>query len=109
MAQEKLIQYYLNGHGPLWRLFWLWGVVGSWILFAIFYTALQQVGITWGLFVVSGIIMLPYTGWVLTSVWMCAGNVGNKMWGDAARFLTIIWALNIGSVGGWMLYQLAIP
>ena len=52
--------------------------------------------------------MVPYTTWILTSVWMCARNVGNPMWGDAARFLTFIWALNVGVVGGWMLSELVL-
>lgn len=106
MRQDNVIRYYLGGQGPLWRLFWLWGVVGSWILFAVFYASLQQLGVTWTLFVVSAVIMVPYTTWVLTSVWMCAGNVANRMWGDAARFLTFVWALNVGVVGGWMLTRL---
>jgi hypothetical protein len=108
MSKNNVIRYYLDGRGPLRRLFWLWGVLGSWILFALFYTALTQLGVTWGLFFVSAVIMVPYTAWVLTSVWMCATNVDNRMWGDAARFLTFFWALNVGVVGGWMLTQLVL-
>ena len=108
MSQQNVIRYYLEGHGPLWRLFWLWGVLGSWILFALFYASLQRIGVTWILFIVSAVIMVPYTTWVLTSVWMCARNVANRMWGDAARFLTFFWALNVGVVGGWMLTRLLL-
>ena len=108
MNPNNVVTYYLSGQGPLWRVFWLWGVVGSWILFALFYAALQTMGITWLLVVVSGIIMLPFTAWILTSVWMCARNVNNPGWGDAARFLTFIWAINIGVVGGWLLTQLVV-
>jgi len=41
-------------------------------------------------------------------VWMCARNVANPMWGDAARFLTFVWALNVGVVGGWMMSELVL-
>ena len=108
MNADNVVTHYLSGQGRLWRVFWLWGVVGSWILFAVFYTALQATGVTWALFVVSAIVMLPFTTWILTSVWMCAQNVENRMWGDAARFLTFIWALNVGVVGGWMLTRLVL-
>ena len=105
---HSTVRYYVLGKGPLWRIFWLWGVLGSWILFAAFYAALQAWGVTWGLFAVAAIIMLPYTAWIITSVWLCAHNVGNRMWGDAARFLTFIWALNVGVVGGWLLTELIL-
>lgn len=104
----NVVKRYLRGEGRLWSAFWLWGVVGSWILFGLFYTALQTIGVTWTLFFASAIVMVPYTTWILTSVWMCARNVGNPMWGDAARFLTFIWALNVGVIGGLMLAELVL-
>ncbi len=105
---DNVVKRHLRGEGRLWSVFWIWGVLGSWILFGVFYAALQAIGITWTLFFASAVVMLPYTTWILTSVWMCARNVGNPMWGDAARFLTFIWALNVGAVGGWMLSGLVL-
>ncbi len=105
---NNVVMYYLRGEGPLWRVFWLWGVVGSWILFAIFIFALQQIGVTWALVIVSAIIMLPYSVWILASVWQCAVNVGNDFWGNLARFLTAIWALNLGIVGGFLFKALIV-
>lgn len=32
------IKFYWHGHGPLLRAFWLWGVLGSWLLAAFFLT-----------------------------------------------------------------------
>lgn len=104
----NVVMYYLRGEGPLWKLFWLWGVVGSWILFALFLLAVQTWGITWGLVVVSGVVMMPYSVWILASVWQCAQNVNNDLWGNLARFLTLVWALNLGAVGGLLLKELIV-
>ena len=104
--RDNVITYYVFGHGPLWKLFWLWGVLGSWILFAVFIGALQMFGVSWALVVVSGIVMLPYSVWVLASVWQCAPNVGNDFWGNLARFVTVVWALNLGAVAGLMFEDL---
>lgn len=100
------VAYYWRGEGPLWRVFWLWGVLGSWILFGLFALAMHEAGLSWPLFLVAAAIMVPYTTWILTSVWQCAHNVGNDVWSNLARFLTLIWALNIGVFGGFLLVDL---
>jgi hypothetical protein len=105
---NNVVLYYLQGQGPLWRIFWLWGVVGSWILFAIFIFALQRLGVTWALVIGSAVVMLPYSVWILASVWQCAGNVSNDFWANLARFLTVIWALNLGIVGGFLFKALLV-
>ncbi len=102
----NVVMYYYRGEGPLWRVFWLWGVLGSWILFGIFMLALSQLGLSWPLFLVTAAIMVPYTGWILSSVWACALNVDNYFWSNISRFLTGIWALNVGVVGGFLLIEL---
>lgn len=102
----RFLLYYTEGHGPLWKIFWLWGVVLSWILFALYAGALQTFGLNWPLFIVSVIIMMPYTAWILVSVWMCAFNSGNDIWGYAARGLTVVWAVNVGISGGLSMAQM---
>lgn len=108
MSTANVVTYYLGGQGPLWRVFWLWGVVVSWVLFAAFLAAVRAFGITWGLFLVSGIVMLPYTVVTLAAVWQCAYNCRNTFWGLAARGLTLVWALSVGVVGGWLVMQLLL-
>jgi len=100
--------HYTEGHAPLWKAFWLWGVVLSWILFAVFAGLASTMGITWGLFALATIVMVPYTAWILVSVWQCAFNVGNDLWGYLARFLTIVWSLNIGIAAGLLISELAL-
>ncbi|MEX1081410.1 MAG: hypothetical protein WD382_00885 [Halofilum sp. (in: g-proteobacteria)] len=105
--RRNVLMYYWRGEGPLWQVFWLWGVLGSWILFALFALAMRQLGLSWPLFLASAAIMIPYTGWILTSVWQCAHNLkGHYFWSNAARFLTGIWSLNVGVVGGFLLIKL---
>lgn len=108
MSAANVVTYYLGGQGPLWRVFWLWGMVVSWILFAVFLTAVQAIGITWGLFLVSGVVVLPYTALILAAVWRCAYNCTNPFWGLAARGLTLIWAFNVGIVGGYLAMRLLL-
>ena len=104
----NVVMHYLRGEGRLWKVFWLYGVVGSWVLFAIFMSAMQSFGITWPLMILSGIIMLPYSVWILASVWQCAPNAGSDLWGNLARFLTLIWAINLGVVAGLILRELIV-
>jgi len=108
MNAENLVVHYLSGKGPLWRLFWLWGVIGSWILFGVFYWALSNLGINWALFIIATVVMGPYTVWILASIWQCAGNVRNGMWGDLARLGTVVWAINIGVAAGLLLKELIL-
>ena len=108
MNQTNIASYYLDGHAPLWKAFWLWGVIVSTLLLFLFLFALDQIGVTWGLLIVSGIIMVPYTVWVLVAIWQCADNVRNDFWGRMARFVTILWSFNIGAVAGILLTELVV-
>lgn len=100
--------HYSEGHAPLWKAFWLWGFALSWILFALFAGLASAIGVTWGLFALATVVMVPYTAWILVSVWCCAFNVDNDLWGYIARFLTIVWSLNVGLVAGVLLTELAL-
>jgi hypothetical protein len=100
--------YYADGHGPLWQAFWIWGVALSWILFGVFWFLGNAMGLTWGLFALATIVMMPYTAWILVSVWQCAFNVGNELWAYLARAVTLIWAANIGVAGGILLSELVL-
>lgn len=90
---------YWQGRGPLWKVFWLWGVLGSWILAGIFATAVISAGLSWPLYVITAFIMLAYTVWILVSVWRCADNAAQEKWRGIARVLTVAWALNVLLVG----------
>lgn len=81
-----------HGQEPLWKVFWVYGVLTSGIIVAIygaaiytFHIALQQVLL---------LCFAAYTIWILISVWRCAGNTQERFWGVLARFLTVAWAGN---------------
>lgn len=102
MAMNSPIAVYWRGDGPLWRVYWLWGVLGSLVLAAVFGYAAQLHGVDWGYFFIAAFIMGAYTVWILVSVWRCADNVVQPHWGQAARMLTVAWALNILLVGTFL-------
>ena len=97
-----IVTEYWQGRGPLWKVFWLWGVVGSWILAALFLAAVLGLGISWTLDVVTAVIMICYTAWILVSVWRCADNAEAEHWAPIARALTVAWALNVILVGAFL-------
>jgi hypothetical protein len=81
-----------RGQQPLWKVFWIYGVVVSSGVVALYASALyaghramQQALL---------LVFAVYTLWILVSVWRCATNVGERFWGVLARFLTIAWAGN---------------
>lgn len=90
---------YWEGRGPLWKVFWLWGVLGSWILAGLFATVVITAGLSWPLYVITAVVMSVYTVWILVSVWRCAENASEEKWRGLARVLTVAWALNVVLVG----------
>lgn len=90
--QRNPIARYWQGHGPLWEVFWLYGVATSAVLAAIFAIALLQ-EILW-LQLVMIVIFAGYTAWIVVSVWRCAPNVTDERLVPIARGLTIAWSLN---------------
>ncbi len=102
----SIVSDYWHGDGSLARVFWLWGVVGSWVLAAAFALDASVFGITWRVFLTAAVIMSAYTVWILVSVWRCAGNASDEIWGNVARVLTVAWALNVVLVGGFLFLDL---
>lgn len=81
-----------RGEEPLWKVFWAYGVATSATIVVLYVTALYDGRIA------LRQVLLPcfaaYTAWILVSVWRCAGNTEEKLWGTLARFLTVAWAAN---------------
>lgn len=88
-----------QGKAPLGRVFWVYGVVTSAGLGAIYLLALaagrrdvQQALI---------LIFLAYTLWILVAVWRCAGAAPPGL-RALARSLTVAWAANTLLVAGFL-------
>ena len=81
-----------RGEQPLWKVFWVYGVVTSSVLVTFYIIAFYVDRIA--LRQVLLLCFAPYTAWILISVWRCANNTEERIWGLFARFLTVAWACN---------------
>lgn len=81
-----------HGEEPLWKVFWVYGVATSVTIVALYVVAFYD-----GRMALRQ-VLLPcfavYTTWILVSVWRCASNSKEKLWGTLSRFSTVVWAGN---------------
>jgi ABC-type sugar transport system permease subunit len=101
----NVASYYWRGQGPLWKVYWLYGVLGSNVLAAILLLLMQRSGLGGGWFQVVLLLLAVYTVWIVISVWRCAFNVENAAYGHMARALTVAWAINAVLVLGFLELQ----
>ena len=90
---EDLLLSYWNGKQKLWKAFWLIGFVLQFVLiifFGIFNLIGIALGLTWSIKFIIFLINIIYTIWVLVSIWNCAYNVKNKIWGDLSRVIVVL-------------------
>jgi hypothetical protein len=99
---ENVASHYWRGHGPLWKVYWLYGVAGSTVLALILLWLMQSgaIGSPW--FQIVLLLLAAYTVWIVVSVWRCASNVENPLYGQMARALTVAWAINALLVLGFL-------
>ena len=100
-AHKLLARLDTPGNSPLWRVFWLQGVLLSQLLFGailLLYKQLDSVSLALLLLAFVG-----YTAWVLNAVWRNAGNVREPIFGEIARFLTVAWSINAVLVSVFLL------
>jgi hypothetical protein len=104
-VSENVASYYWRGRGPLWKIYWLYGVLGSNVLALILLLLMRgsALGSVW--FQVVLLLLAAYTVWILVSVWRCAFNVENPMYAHMARALTAAWAINALLVLGFLELQ----
>src|SRR5664279_342464 len=81
-----------RGEQPLWKVFWVYGVVASGVLITFYVIAFYVDRIA--LRQVLLLCFAPYTAWIPVSVWRCANNTREKLWSLLARLLTVAWACN---------------
>ena len=93
-----------HGEELLWKVFWVYGVVRSGIIAALYavaiyadYALLQQMLL---------LCFAAYTILILVSVWRCANNLKEKSWGLLARLLTVAWAINTTMVLTFLQFDL---
>ena len=80
---------HLPERSPLWKVFWLYGVLPSnllWLAVAWLVDHDRLPGATLGL--------LVYTAWIVAAVWKVAPNAKDPRYGVMAQALTVAWAIN---------------
>ncbi|MEP0764683.1 MAG: hypothetical protein HRF48_18295 [Chloroflexota bacterium] len=93
MLAEIVLRYW-QGRGPLWKVFWVYGVLTSAVVTALFMLLVRLEGDGFGLHQLLMLLFVPYTVWILVSVWRCAFNTENAYYGYLARAMTVAWAVN---------------
>ena len=99
---EMFATYYWRGHGPLWKVYWLYGVLGSCVLTAILLYLISTGSTDTVWFQVVLLLLAAYTVWIVIAVWRCAFNVRDERLGHIARALTVAWAINAALVLGFL-------
>ena len=103
-----------RGAAPLWRVYWLYGVLGSAIL-TVFIVAPTLMGwYTTPMLALALAIGLVYTAWIVVSTWRCAFNIKGEPFGlprDSlamlARWLTVAWSINVLGLSAMLLQSVA--
>jgi hypothetical protein len=113
MSQTFLLQTW-RGEVPLWRVYWLYGVLGSAILTALIVVPALLGWYTMPILVLALGIGLAYTAWILVSIWRCAFNIKDEPLGIprdilamVARWLTVAWAINAMALSALLLQSVA--
>jgi hypothetical protein len=90
---ETFLLSYWDGEQKLWKAFWLLGFIFQ-ILFFYFLLFLLYVGmllkLTWSIKITVFLLSNIYTVWILVSIWNCAYNVKNKIWGNISRVIVVL-------------------
>jgi hypothetical protein len=102
---ESVASYYWRGHGPLWKVYWLYGVLGSNVLALILFVLMERSALSSGWFQLVLLLLAAYTVWIVVSVWRCAFNVEKPVYTHMARALTVAWAINALLVLGFLELQ----
>lgn len=110
----SFVEHYWRGEGPLWKVYWLYGVLLSTGLAAVIAVAGlgQWVPLPGLIAMLFGLAI--YTGWILVSVWRCADNIAGRplgldpeVWASLARALTVAWAINVAGLS-LLLVQMSV-
>ena len=90
---EDYLLSYWYGKQKLWKAFWLMGFVFQIVIYFFLYSILYigtKIGLTWSIKIIIFLISNIYTIWILVSIWKCAYNVKDKIWGIVSRAIVIL-------------------
>lgn len=81
------------GRTPLWKVFWLLGVVPSCALWAALVWMLLSEASPIAILGIIGVLLL-FTIAIITAVWASSANAADRRFGVLAKALTVVWAIN---------------
>ena len=97
----SFVGYYWRGNGPLWKIFWIYGVLVSVCLAVLIATAAFRNWIALPGLIAMIVGLAIYTAWVVVSIWRCAENIEGRpfglepaLWTSLSRALTVAWVIN---------------
>ena len=93
MSPVSFVLRYWRGDGPLWKIFWIYGVLLSLAISGLYAAALYADAVSYQQVLLP--VLLAYTVWIVVAVWRCAPNTGQEVYRYLARGLTIAWAINV--------------
>lgn len=106
---DAFVSHYWRGQGPLWKIYWLYGVLGSLVLTVAIAVPMIQHWIGPATAIAALIVGIVYTAWILVGVWRCAFNIAGEPlgmsrdgWALLARMLTAAWAINVLGLGAML-------
>ncbi len=80
-----------RGAMPLWKVYWVYGVLASAALFALFFEAMREDRLILQQMIL--LLLALYTAWILIAAWRCAAHAP-QMWSFFARLSIVAWAGN---------------
>jgi hypothetical protein len=105
---------YWRGDGPLWRVYWLYGVAASGAVIGLIVVSVAMNWLSLGMLAVAVLATAVYAQWLIVSIWRCASNVRSdalglprQVWGLLARCLTLAWAAGVIGVATLLFHVVA--
>jgi hypothetical protein len=78
---------------PLWRVFWLYGVIPSNLLW-LAVLGMMSAGLHANLVRSLLVFLLVFTAWIVRAVWLAAPNAADRRYSAISRALTVAWGIN---------------
>ncbi len=77
-----------RGEERLWKVFWIYGVIGTIVLLVLLSIVNSIFGST--IAIVYALIIVAYTLWLTVAEWRCAFQTDWKIWGYVVRILIVL-------------------
>lgn len=90
--KDALLSPNFRGHIPLWKVFWIYGVLFSHIYFFSIIMLFNRAGPVVMFLLLWGFIF--YTLVIMRMVWVNARNTTRELYTFGARYLTAVWMVN---------------